>query len=219
MRYYFVFFIINIVFYVIYHFIGLELMSIIGFIIFDFVYLFSIYVWKYQHNLFDKIIYNCKKASDKPVILDNYNMHGLMNGNTLNGNIKNGNTLNGNTSGLMNGTINHGSINGNMKNVYNKRNVSETLKKYVAANQKWTCKRCSKMLDGSYEIDHIIPLYKGGNNNYENLMALCRNCHGIKTINDKLSFNPHTPPNNNVNRNKLGINSNGEIYKNIIINK
>ena len=72
------------------------------------------------------------------------------------------------------------------------------------------------MLDGSYEIDHIIPLYKGGNNNYENLMALCRNCHGTKTINDKLSLNS-VPTLQNSNLSRLGINSNGEVYKKIII--
>ena len=67
-----------------------------------------------------------------------------------------------------------------------KRNLNETTKKVVAPNQKWTCNMCYKMLDASYEIDHTIPLYKGGTNNVENLQALCRNCHGLKTINDKL---------------------------------
>jgi hypothetical protein len=67
-----------------------------------------------------------------------------------------------------------------------KRNLNETTKKVVASNQKWTCNMCYKMLDASYEIDHTIPLYKGGTNNVENLQALCRNCHGLKTINDKL---------------------------------
>ena len=77
---------------------------------------------------------------------------------------------------------------GNQNNFSNniKRNLNETTKKVVASNQKWTCNMCYKMLDASYEIDHTIPLYKGGTNNVENLQALCRNCHGLKTINDKL---------------------------------
>ena len=77
---------------------------------------------------------------------------------------------------------------GNQNNFSNniKRNLNETTKKVVASNQKWTCNMCYKMLDASYEIDHTIPLYKGGTNNLENLQALCRNCHGLKTINDKL---------------------------------
>ena len=60
-----------------------------------------------------------------------------------------------------------------------KRKLSESTKKIIASNQKWTCKMCNNMLDASYEIDHIIPLYKGGNNELYNLQALCRNCHGM----------------------------------------
>ena len=69
-----------------------------------------------------------------------------------------------------------------------KRKLSETTKKVVAANQQWSCKICNRMLDASYEVDHINPLYKGGTNDITNLQALCRNCHGKKTINDKLNI-------------------------------
>jgi len=69
-----------------------------------------------------------------------------------------------------------------------KRKLSETTKKVVSANQQWSCKNCNKILDASYEVDHIIPLYKGGTNDITNLQALCRNCHGKKTINDKLNI-------------------------------
>ena len=68
-----------------------------------------------------------------------------------------------------------------------KRRVSETIKKVVAANQKWHCNMCQNMLDASYEVDHKVPLYKGGDNNVNNLQALCRNCHGKKTIYDKMN--------------------------------
>jgi hypothetical protein len=66
------------------------------------------------------------------------------------------------------------------------RKVSDSLKKYVAANQKWKCNMCNNLLDATYEVDHINPLYKGGTNDFNNLQALCRNCHGKKTIDDRL---------------------------------
>ena len=80
----------------------------------------------------------------------------------------------------------------NSKNFNNsknsKRKLSETTKKVVASNQQWSCKKCNIMLDASYEVDHINPLYNGGTNDITNLQALCRNCHGMKTINDKLNI-------------------------------
>jgi hypothetical protein len=68
----------------------------------------------------------------------------------------------------------------------NKRRVTELTKKTIASNQQWKCNICNNILDASYEIDHIIPLYKGGTNDIYNLQALCRNCHGKKTIEDSL---------------------------------
>ncbi len=62
------------------------------------------------------------------------------------------------------------------------RNVSTLSKKIVASNQRWLCGNCSKILDFTYEIDHKVPLFKGGTNEYSNLIALCRECHGRKTI-------------------------------------
>lgn len=63
-----------------------------------------------------------------------------------------------------------------------KRNVSSLTKKMVASNQEWKCGSCNQTLDYTYEIDHHIPLFKGGSNEISNLIALCRNCHGKKTL-------------------------------------
>ncbi len=72
------------------------------------------------------------------------------------------------------------------KNNYkHKRSVSELSKKIVASRQKWRCKKCKELLDFTYEIDHIVPLYKGGGNELNNLRALCRNCHGRITLLDR----------------------------------
>ena len=63
-----------------------------------------------------------------------------------------------------------------------KRSVSETKKKYVASQQYWKCKNCSEMLDATFEVDHVVELQNGGSNHVTNLVALCRNCHGKKTM-------------------------------------
>jgi hypothetical protein len=70
------------------------------------------------------------------------------------------------------------------KNV--KRSVSETKKKYVAAQQGWNCGGCKKQLPAWFEVDHKIRLDNGGSNHVENLVALCRDCHGKKTAFENL---------------------------------
>jgi hypothetical protein len=67
-----------------------------------------------------------------------------------------------------------------------KRSVSETKKKYVAANQDWKCGHCQSQLDHTFEIDHKIRLEYGGGNDVQNLIALCRNCHGKKTASENM---------------------------------
>jgi len=62
-----------------------------------------------------------------------------------------------------------------------KRSVSETKKKYIASQQNWKCKQCKQQLTAWFEVDHVKRLDQGGTNDVENLVALCRNCHGEKT--------------------------------------
>jgi 5-methylcytosine-specific restriction endonuclease McrA len=62
-----------------------------------------------------------------------------------------------------------------------KRSVSETKKKYVASMQNWKCGSCHSQLTAWFEVDHKVRLEHGGGNNVENLVALCRECHGRKT--------------------------------------
>jgi len=64
----------------------------------------------------------------------------------------------------------------------NARSVSGMKKKYVASNQDWKCGQCGKQLDYTYEVDHKIRLEHGGGNDVQNLIALCRECHGKKTV-------------------------------------
>jgi hypothetical protein len=67
-----------------------------------------------------------------------------------------------------------------------KRSVSETKKKYVAAQQGWKCDECKEQLPAWFEVDHKIRLDSGGSNHIDNLVALCRDCHGKKTAMENL---------------------------------
>jgi len=67
-----------------------------------------------------------------------------------------------------------------------KRSVSETKKKFVAARQNWHCGNCQKQLPAWFEVDHKIRLEHGGSNHIDNLVALCRDCHGEKTAIENL---------------------------------
>ena len=64
----------------------------------------------------------------------------------------------------------------------NNRCVSETKKKYVASQQGWKCAKCQNQLTATFEVDHKIDLQLGGTNHVSNLAAMCRECHGEKTM-------------------------------------
>ena len=70
--------------------------------------------------------------------------------------------------------------------VKTKRSVSETKKKFVAARQGWKCGDCQEQLNAWFEVDHKIRLEYGGSNHVDNLVALCRDCHGKKTTIENL---------------------------------
>ena len=67
-----------------------------------------------------------------------------------------------------------------------KRSVSETKKKFVASRQNWKCGDCNQQLNAWFEIDHKVRLEHGGSNHVDNLVALCRECHGKKTTIENL---------------------------------
>jgi hypothetical protein len=67
-----------------------------------------------------------------------------------------------------------------------KRSVSETKKKFVASRQNWKCGDCGEQLSAWFEVDHKIRLEYGGSNHIDNLVALCRECHGKKTTIENL---------------------------------
>ena len=87
----------------------------------------------------------------------------------------------------MNNAINSGGAGGGENRILqsggkgNKRSVSETKKKYVASSQNWKCGKCNQQLTAWFEVDHKVRLEHGGGNDVQNLIALCRECHGEKT--------------------------------------
>ena len=52
----------------------------------------------------------------------------------------------------------------------------------VAAKQRWRCAMCGELLQEDFEVDHIIPLHRGGSfdNSIESLQALHKRCHMVK---------------------------------------
>jgi len=67
-----------------------------------------------------------------------------------------------------------------------RRSLSSYTKRIVAARDKWACRSCGCMLDETYEIDHILPLHRGGGDSLCNLQALCSACHRKKTIGEEI---------------------------------
>ena len=53
------------------------------------------------------------------------------------------------------------------------------LREYVLAREP-VCRICNNA--AAEEVDHIIPLFKGGNNSIENLQPICKPCHIDKSL-------------------------------------
>ncbi len=63
-------------------------------------------------------------------------------------------------------------------------NRSEPERRKIAERQNWQCACDTCNLDGNleaYDLDHVVPLWKGGEDTEDNLQALCPACHRKKT--------------------------------------
>ena len=61
------------------------------------------------------------------------------------------------------------------------RRLSGHEKRVVAARGEWKCGMCGVLLDATYEIDHVVPLHLGGEDDVANCWALHTECHKRKT--------------------------------------
>ena len=64
---------------------------------------------------------------------------------------------------------------------YKRKPLSQYQKRYVAWDQQYKCIRCKELLPAAWEVDHIIPVSRGGTNELSNLNAYCPSCHSGKT--------------------------------------
>lgn len=72
--------------------------------------------------------------------------------------------------------------------MHKRKKLSNFQRNTIAHSQKWQCKKCNALLPAAFEIDHILPLWCGGNNEILNLQALCPNCHANKSRSETLLF-------------------------------
>ncbi|MGY6528730.1 MAG: HNH endonuclease [Cyanobacterium sp.] len=56
--------------------------------------------------------------------------------------------------------------------------IPPEVRKYVYQRDNYRCQSCGKpSQETTLNIDHIIPLAKGGSNDISNLQTLCSNCN------------------------------------------
>jgi len=64
-------------------------------------------------------------------------------------------------------------VNGIIKKGTIEQLVNNNILKYGMV----TCEKCNKECECNFNIDHIIPVSKGGTNDYDNLQILCAKCN------------------------------------------
>lgn len=69
-----------------------------------------------------------------------------------------------------------------LRNAPGKHTVEDVRRLYDA--QEGLCYWCKKPLNGHYDVDHVIPVSRGGSNDPSNLVLACKHCNSSK--NDSL---------------------------------
>ena len=68
------------------------------------------------------------------------------------------------------------------KSCEKRKKISKDIRQQIAEKQENACGECRITLSPYFELDHIIGLQFGGTDDESNLMALCRECHGEKSV-------------------------------------
>ena len=64
---------------------------------------------------------------------------------------------------------------------YGRQPIPRKLRHQVFKRDGYRCRECGASKDEtSLEIDHIVPVARGGTNNIDNLQTLCRECNRMK---------------------------------------
>lgn len=63
---------------------------------------------------------------------------------------------------------------------------TEVAKRRVAADQKFQCALCHKLLNALWAADHKVPLYQGGTNALSNCQILHVECHAKKSTDEQI---------------------------------
>ena len=86
-----------------------------------------------------------------------------------------------------------------------RKKINKDVRKQIADNQENSCGDCKLVLSPYFEIDHIIGLQFGGTDDVSNLMALCRDCHAMKSIAENQCREQIKDAIQSIVREKLGI--------------
>jgi len=65
--------------------------------------------------------------------------------------------------------------------VEDRKRLTPAQKMRLCYEQEYKCFTCEILIPPTAQVDHHIPLHKGGKNDWENLVALCPDCHSEKT--------------------------------------
>jgi phage FluMu protein Com len=68
-----------------------------------------------------------------------------------------------------------------------RKKFSDWERRMIACQQAYRCALCAKLLPFAWELDHINPLFNGGDNERQNMQILCGCCHGAKSILERAS--------------------------------